>query len=35
MLKTAVLHNIFVETVIDFIFQDFWRIESAKEQHLL
>ncbi len=34
MLKTVVLHNIFVETMIPFIFQVLWWIESSKEQLL-
>ncbi len=33
MLKTVVLHNIFVETVIHCIFQDSL-MKSSKEQHL-
>ncbi len=33
MLKTVVLTNIFVETVIHFIFQDS-QMNSSKEQHL-
>ncbi len=35
MLKTVVLHNIFMETVILFIFQDFLiNRKCSKEQHL-
>ncbi len=36
MLKTVVLHNIFVETVIYFIFQDYLmnRKFNKKKQHL-
>ncbi len=35
MLKTVVLQNIFVETMINFyIFRILWLIESSKEQFL-
>ncbi len=34
MLKTVVLHNIFVETVIILFFRIHRWIESSKEQHL-
>ncbi len=34
MLKTVVLHNIFVETVIYFIFQDSQMNRISKEPHL-
>ncbi len=34
MLKTDVLLHVFVETVINLIFQLFWWIESSKEEHL-
>ncbi len=34
MLKTVVLHNIFVETVLHFIFQDSQMNRKLKEQNL-